>query len=135
MATRVSRLGQAARGAAGAVAIVLLAACRTGLTPGGGGAPATAAPPPDMTGRWMLSAAAGGACAMGFTGTPGDSEGAIRPEGGCPGNFFTSRKWTFEGGALLLRNHNGEPLARLSEAAPGRFDGQSTAGQPVSLAR
>jgi Protease inhibitor Inh len=114
----------------------MLAGCGGGTTSLGlqGSAP-RAVPPPEMNGRWMLSAAAGGACGMTFAGTPGASEGAIRPEGGCPGNFFTSRKWTFEGGALLLRNHNGEPLAQLTEAAPGRFDGQATAGAPVSLAR
>ena len=83
----------------------------------------------------MLSAASSGACGVNLTGGPGASEGSMRPEGGCPGNFFTSRKWTFEGGALVIRNHNNEPLGQLSMTAPGRFDGQSTAGQPVSLAR
>ena len=42
-------------------------------------------------------------------------EGTIAPEGGCPGKFFTSRKWTFEqGGARSMRDHNGQPLAQLS---------------------
>jgi hypothetical protein len=66
----------------------------------------------------------------------GPSGGAIRPEGGCAGNFYTTRKWTFEGGALILRDHNGKPLAELKLLAQGRFVGQTAAGgQPVSLVR
>ncbi len=137
MVTRGSKMGRAARGAAAAAVLVLLAGCSTNLASIGGSAPAPARsePPPDMAGRWMLSAAAGGACGVSLTGAPGASEGAVRPEGGCPGNFFTSRKWSFEGGALILRNHNNEPLGQLTMAAPGRFEGQATGGQPVSLAR
>ena len=33
--------------------------------------------------------------------------GAIAPEGGCPGNFYTSRKWTIEQGSLVIRDHTG----------------------------
>jgi hypothetical protein len=138
MVTRGSKGGRVARGAAAAATLVLLAGCSTNLTSIGGSAPtgpARSEPPPDMAGRWMLSAAAGGACSVSLTGAPGASEGAVRPEGGCPGNFFTSRKWSFEGGALILRNHNNEPLGQLTMAAPGRFEGQATSGQPVSLAR
>jgi Protease inhibitor Inh len=139
MTARLSSTGQAARVAAVAAALALLAACSTNPAPIGGSA-ATAPlrsepPPPDMAGRWMLSAGAGSACGVNLVGAPGAGEGAIRPEGGCPGNFFTSRKWTFEGGTLVIRNHNNEPLGRLTIAAPGRFEGQSTAGQPMSLAR
>jgi hypothetical protein len=90
--------------------------------------------PTDMTGRWMLSASGGGACGMNLAGGAA-AEGTIRPEGGCPGNFFTSRKWTFEDGALVLRNHNGESLGQLKMASAGRFEGQSATGQQVSLAR
>jgi Protease inhibitor Inh len=140
MMTHASKVGRAARVAAAAAAVALLAGCSTNLGPSGGPAPAAAPvraepPPPDMAGRWMLSAAAGSACRVNLVGAPGASEGAIRPEGGCPGDFFTSRKWTFEDGTLVIRNHNNEPLGRLTMAAPGRFEGQSTGGQPVSLAR
>jgi hypothetical protein len=86
-----------------------------------------------MAGRWALTGT-GGTCAMNLV-SGGPSEGAIRPEGGCPGNFFTSRKWTFENGALVIRDHNGQPLGRLTQVVPGRFEGQATAGQPVSLVR
>jgi hypothetical protein len=65
----------------------------------------------------------------------GEAEGTIAPEGGCPGNFYTSRKWTFEQGSLVIRDHNGQPLGQLALAAPGRFDGKATTGQPVVLTR
>ena len=58
----------------------------------------------------------------------GAGEGTIAPEGGCPGNFYTSRKWTFEQGALVIRDHNGQPLAQLALAGPGRFEGKATNG-------
>ena len=136
MAAPVSLIARAACGAAGAAALALLAGCSTtNVASVGASAPMRAEPAPDMAGRWMLSGAAGSACGVTLTGAPGAAEGAIRPEGGCPGRFFTSRKWTFEGGALVIRNHNNEPLGQLTMAAPGRFEGQATGGQPVSLTR
>ena len=84
---------------------------------------------------WTLSSPGGGTCAMNFGGAPGAAEGTIAPEGGCPGNFFTSRKWVFEDAGLLIRDHTGQPLAQLAFAPPGRFDGQTAAGHAVSLAR
>jgi hypothetical protein len=64
----------------------------------------------------------------------GAAEGSIAPAGGCPGNFFTSRKWTFEHDMLIIRDHKNETLAELSFAA-GRFQGQATGGDAVTLAR
>jgi hypothetical protein len=61
-------------------------------------------------------------------------EGAIAPEGGCPGKFFTSRKWTYDAFGLVIRDHTGAALARLSAAGPG-FDGKGTSGEPVTLTR
>lgn len=59
---------------------------------------------------------------MKFGSDPGAIEGTIAPEGGCPAKFFTSRKWTFEHDALIIRDHKGEPLAQLS-FANGHFVG------------
>jgi len=64
---------------------------------------------------------------MKFGSTPGAEQGTIAPEGGCPGRFFTSRKWTFEHGTLIIRDHKGEALAQLS-FANGRFAGQANSG-------
>jgi hypothetical protein len=72
---------------------------------------------------------------MNFGGAAGTAEGTIAPEGGCPGNFFTSRKWTLERDSLVIKNHLGDTLAQLKPGDGGRYDGQSTAGQPVTLSR
>jgi hypothetical protein len=94
--------------------------------------------PIDMAGRWRLAAATGGACFMTFglaAGAPGAAaaQGTIAPEGGCPGNFFTSRKWTFEDGALIIRDFKGQTLARLAYAGD-HFQGDDTTGA-LTLAR
>ena len=92
------------------------------------------APPEPMAGRWVL-ASGPSQCAMNFGGATEASEGTIAPEGGCPGNFFTSRKWMFQEGSLLLRDHTGAQLAQLALTGPGRFDGKATNGAPITLAR
>jgi hypothetical protein len=76
----------------------------------------------------------GGACLMTLAGNPGAAEGSIAPAGGCPGNFFTSRKWTYERSMLIIRDHKGEALAEFS-FADGRFQGHANSGGPVTLAR
>jgi hypothetical protein len=99
--------------------------------PGGGSQSATL----DMGGRWFLAASGSGMCAMTFNATPGALEGAIAPEGGCPGNFFTSRQWALSQGALVIRDHNGAPLVQLASVGPDRFEGRTAAGEVISLAR
>ena len=92
------------------------------------------APPEPMAGRWTL-ASGPGQCIMNFGGAAEAPEGTIAPEGGCPGNFYTSRKWTFQEGALLIRDHTGAQLAEVALAGPGRFEGKATNGAPITLAR
>jgi hypothetical protein len=93
-------------------------------------------PPVDLAGRWRLSMVGGAACLMTFTASPGAIEGSIAPTGGCPANFFTSRKWTYEHDMLIIRDHKGEALAELSFAT-GRFEGHPTGGSggSITLAR
>jgi len=92
-------------------------------------------PPMNMAGRWMLASPGRGQCNMTFRiASPGDAEGTIAPEGGCPGKFFTSRKWAFDSNGLSIRDHNSEPLAQLS-AAGGSFNGKATTGDAVTLTR
>ena len=100
------------------------------LDPPGGGSTTV-----DMGGRWFLAASGVGMCAMTFNATPGALEGAIAPEGGCPGNFFTSRQWALSQGALVIRDHNGAPLVQLASVGPNRFEGRTAAGEAISLAR
>jgi hypothetical protein len=130
--------------AAALIAFATLAGCASSRTepppeaavapPPAPSPPPPTPPPVDLTGRWRLTAAGSGACFMNFGDAPGAAQGTIAPEGGCPGNFYTSRKWTFEHGALIMRDHKGEPLGELS-FANGRFEGQQTVGGAWSLAR
>jgi hypothetical protein len=136
-------LASTARIAKAAIVILALAAagaCANKAEPPPEVAAAPPPPPPPqpppipLAGRWRLAAAGAGACFMNFAQTPGAGQGTIAPEGGCPANFFTSRKWTFEHGALIIRDHKSEVLAELSLAG-GRFEGRQAGGAPVSLSR
>jgi len=86
------------------------------------GAPVSAtpygAPPEPMAGRWQLAAVGASQCVMNFGGTPDIGEGTIAPEGGCPGSFYTSRKWTFENGSLMMRDQMGKRSASLPSPRP-----------------
>jgi protease inhibitor Inh len=112
-----------------------LAGCAGGTAVTGPPAAPRGAAPEPMGGRWQLAMAGASQCVMNFGGAPSDLEGTIAPEGGCPGNFYTSRKWTFEQGSIVIRDHNGQPLGQLALAAPGRFDGKAVSGQPLTLMR
>jgi hypothetical protein len=123
------------RAAGGAVVAMLLAGCAG--NPLGGATPAAApaqAQPVVMNGRWILAAPNAPSCGMNFEGAAGGQEGAIAPEGGCPGNFFTSRHWTLAAGALTINDQNNEPLAQLTYV-DGRFEGKTNAGMAVTLSR
>jgi len=93
------------------------------------------APSVNMAGRWVLAGTGGSHCGMNFVAPPGANGGPIAPEGGCPGKFFTSRQWTLERNAVVIRNHAGETLAQLNIADQTRLEGQSTSGEPVTLTR
>ena len=110
---------------------LMLSACAGGMNGVGNDTPA---PQVTMAGRWLLGAPNAPSCGVSLTQAPGAQNGALAPEGGCPGNFFTSRHWAFEQGALAIRDHNGELLAQLSFSG-GQFEGKSTAGLPVTLMR
>jgi Protease inhibitor Inh len=96
--------------------------------------PPPAPPPVDLAGKWKLSAAGGAACVMTLGDSPGAAQGTIAPAGGCPGAFFTSRKWTFEHEMLVIRDHKGDALAQLSFSA-GHFEGQGKDGAALTLSR
>lgn len=130
------------------IACALLAACGGSdrMTLGGSdnppatnaapAAPAAKPPPVNLAGRWTLSATGSTSCAMTFgANTPDSTEGTIAPGGGCPFNFFTSRKWSYTEAGLTLRDHNTQALAQLSSAGPSRFEGKTGAGQDVALSR
>jgi hypothetical protein len=112
-----------------------------------------------MAGRWRLAAMPGAACFMNFADTAGPPvpspppptagalppappapgpafalQGTVAPEGGCPGNFFTSRKWTFEHDMLIIRDFKNQPLAQLSYSVD-HFEGQDNGGGKLTLSR
>ena len=93
-------------------------------------------PPVNLAGRWTLSAPSGGSCAVTFGASgPEATEGTLAPGGGCPFNFFTSRKWTYSDAGLTMRDHNAQALAQLSPAGPNRFEGRTSSAQDVVLSR
>jgi hypothetical protein len=92
-------------------------------------------PPVNLAGRWLLSSPGRGQCHMTFAASgPTASDGAIRPEGGCPGKFFTSRKWSYSGSGLTLSDHTGQSLAQLSSTG-ATFEGTAASGEPITLVR
>ena len=125
------------------VCVLLLAACSgsdrlavNGSAPTApAGGPAAAAPSVSLAGRWTLSSTGTGSCAMTFGANPDATEGTIAPGGGCPFNFFTSRKWTYTEAGLTIRDHNAQALAQLTPAGPNRFEGKTGSGQDVALSR
>ena len=97
--------------------------------------PVAAPPPVNLAGKWTLSATGAGSCAMTFGAQPEAVEGTIAPAGGCPYNFFTSRKWSYTSSGLMIRDHNAQTLAQLVPAGDSRFEGKTSAGQDVALFR
>jgi hypothetical protein len=120
---------------------LLLAGCWSTDRPAAESAPVasgpTPAPPPiNMAGKWTLSAPDSKSCSMTFGATQADvTEGTIAPAGGCPYNFFTSRKWSYTTAGLTIRDHNAQALAQLGPAGPDRFEGKTGVGQDVVLSR
>ena len=138
----MSTISPALRAPALLLTIMTVAACTgdrfSGFEFPGSSTTRPSQPAINLTGRWMLSSPNRGQCHITFTGIGGvkATEGAIAPEGGCPGNFYTSRKWTLEQGNVIIRDHNGEQLAQLTPSGTGWwFEGQATTGEPIMLSR
>jgi hypothetical protein len=93
------------------------------------------APPTDLAGKWTLTSPGAGSCVMNFGGPPGAIEGSIAPAGGCPFDFFTSRKWNYVTGGVIIRDHKAEMLAQLAPIGPDRYEGKTNDGQDVTLSR
>jgi Protease inhibitor Inh len=103
--------------------------------PASAGPAAGSAPPFNLAGRWTFSATGAASCTMTLGAVQDATEGTIAPAGGCPLNFFTSRKWTYGEAGLAIRDHTGQVLAQLLPGGPSRFEGKTTSGQPVALSR
>ena len=122
------------RAAMGVLVVLMLTGCAGEQISLGSSAPAPAPADASLTGRWILSAPNVPSCGLEFGGGPGARSGNVAPDGGCPGNFYMSRRWAMEGGALTITNGENEPLAQF-KLTGGRFEGQSASGMPVALTR
>ena len=122
----------AVRAAIGGLIALALQGCAGGQVPSGSSAPQ----PTDnsLPGRWLLTMPNAPPCGLEFDGAPGARSGKVAPDGGCPGNFYTSRRWAMEGGTLTVSNELNESLAQFKLAGQ-QFEGQSVAGIPLGLAR
>jgi hypothetical protein len=118
--------------AVAAVLSALLSAC-AGTLPSSVSEEAPA-PKIAMAGRWLLAANNSPPCGMMFKSAADNQTGTIAPEGGCPGNFFTSRHWAFANGALQINDHNNDTLALLRTAGD-HFEGESSGGLLITLSR
>lgn len=86
-----------------------------------------------MVGGWKVNAG-GGNCDMFLTLTNlgSGSRGGTR---GCSGELSGMGSWEVDGKQVVLKDRDGNALARLFKSAENRFDGTLTSGQPVSLSR
>jgi Protease inhibitor Inh len=124
----------AVRVATGVLVVFTLTGCAGDQVSVGSSAPAPAPIDASMTGRWILGAPNSPSCGLEFGGSTGARNGAVRPDGGCPGNFYMSRRWAMEGSVLTIADDENQPLAQLRPGG-ARFEGQSTNGIPVTLER
>jgi hypothetical protein len=82
----------------------------------------------------MLSAPNAPPCGLEFRGNPGSQSGSVSPDGGCPGNFYMSRRWSMNDGAIAVTDAENQPLAHF-KLVGDRYEGQSVAGVPMTLSR
>lgn len=86
-----------------------------------------------MVGNWRVSNG-GASCDMFLTLTNlgSGSRGGTR---GCAGELTQMGSWEVAGKQVILKDRNGNAIARLYKSADARFDGSTNGGQPVSLSR
>ena len=124
----------AVRAAIGVLVVLTLTACAGEQFSLGSSAPAPTPADSSIHGRWTLSTPNAPSCGLEFAGAPGARTGKVAPDGGCPGGFYMSRRWAMEGDALTITDGGSQLLAQFKPNGT-RFEGQSTAGMPVTLAR
>jgi Protease inhibitor Inh len=124
----------AVRAAVGVLALLILTACAAEQLSSGSSAPAATPRDSSMPGRWILSTPNAPSCGLEFVGTPGSRAGKVAPDGGCPSSFYMSRRWAMEGDALTITDGESRPLAQFKSNGT-LFEGRSTAGMPLTLAR
>jgi hypothetical protein len=90
----------------------------------------------DLTvpGRWILSTANAPTCGIEFGGAVSGRAGSVSPDGGCPGKFYTSRRWSMSEGSITITDAENQPVAHF-RLVGDRYEGQSTSGMPMTLSR
>jgi hypothetical protein len=90
----------------------------------------------DLTipGRWILSTANAPTCGLEFGGAASGHTGSVSPDVGCPGKFYTSRRWSVDEGAITITDAENQPLARF-RLVGDRYEGQSMTGTLMTLSR
>jgi hypothetical protein len=121
------------RAATGVLVALTLTGCAGDQFSLGSSAPAPTPMDVPMAGRWILTAPNAPSCGLEFNGTAGARSGNVAPDGGCPGNFYMSRRWAMEGSSLTITDDENQPLAQFKFAGT-RFEGQTASGAPVALA-
>lgn len=124
----------AVRAAIGVLVVLTLTACAGEQLSLGSSGPAPTRADSSIPGRWILNVPNAPSCGLEFGGTPGARTGKVAPDGGCPGSFYMSRRWAMDGDALTITDGESRPLAQLKSNG-AHFEGQSTAGTPVTLTR
>ena len=86
-----------------------------------------------MVGNWRV-ANGPSSCDMFLTLTNlgSGSRGGTR---GCAGELTAMGSWEVAGKQVVLKDREGNAIARLYKTADSRFDGSTNSGQPVSLSR
>ena len=86
-----------------------------------------------MVGNWRV-ANGPSSCDMFLTLTNlgSGSRGGTR---GCAGELTAMGSWEVAGKQVVLKDRDGNAIARLYKTADTRFDGSTNSGQPVSLSR
>ena len=107
--------------------LVILAGCQGGLPVSGS---------QTLLGAWRLGGAAGlQSCEITLKNTPVDIGWEAANDAACPPPFSTLRSWALYDDDIVLRNREGEVVARFSPGGPNRFHGRTERGASVSLSR
>jgi hypothetical protein len=86
-----------------------------------------------MVGAWRVSTE-GANCQM-FMALTRWSTGFRAASRGCPGDAANVSSWTINGNQVVLSDSGGNRVATLFSSGGDRFDGQTTSGRAISLAR
>jgi Protease inhibitor Inh len=101
-----------------------------GATPSAGGAPVSK---DTLVGAWKVTTA-GSSCQM-FMALTQWSGGFRAASRGCPGEAASVSAWDVAGSQVVLKDSNGNTVARLFSSGAGRFDGTTNGGAAISLSR